>query len=123
VEDYATAGIGLRLEAARFTRESVDRALSDLCERIRDTNSDPNAPYKITDAVAFGDFLKDAPRVQSANIGIRFVLRDDEPQQTESARGKSAEATFLKQLRGKGSLLRLQRYEPWMSARSHRNLL
>jgi hypothetical protein len=107
----------------RFTGESVDRALSDLRERIRDTNSDRNALYKITHAVAFGDFLADPPRVQSANVGIRLVLRDDDPQQTESARGKAAEATFLKELRGKGSLVRIQRYEPWMSTRSHRNLL
>jgi hypothetical protein len=101
----------------RFTRESVDKALSDLRERIRDVNSDPNAVYKITDAVAFGDFLADPPRVQSANVGIRIVLRDDDSQQPKSARDKAAESTFLKQLRGKGSLLRLQRYEPWMSAR------
>jgi hypothetical protein len=72
--------------------------------------------------VAFGDFLADPPRVQSANVGIRLVLRDDDPQQTESARGKAAEATFLKELRGKGSLVRIQRYEPWMSTRSHPSL-
>ena len=81
----------------RFTRESVDRALFDLSERIRNTNSDPNALYKITDAVAFGDFLTGAPRIQSATVGIRLVLRDDDPQQTESARDRAAEATFLKQ--------------------------
>ncbi len=107
----------------RFTGESVDKALSDLRERIRDTNNNRNMLYKITDAVAFGDFLTDAPRVQSATVGIRLVSRNDDPEQTESARDRAAEATFLKQLRGKRSLLRLLRYEPWMSARSHRNLL
>jgi hypothetical protein len=108
---------------SRFTRESVDKALSDLSERIRNTNSDPNALYKITDAVAFGDFLADPPRVQSANVGIALISRDDDPQQPKSARDKAGESTFLKQLRGNGTLVRLQRYEPWMSARSHRNLL
>jgi DNA-binding transcriptional regulator YhcF (GntR family) len=107
----------------RFTRESVDKALSDLRERIRDTNNDTNALYKITDAVAFGDFLTDSPRVQSTTVGIRLVLRDDDTQRRESARGKVAESIFLKKLRGKGSLLHLERYEPWMGARSHRNLL
>jgi hypothetical protein len=62
-------------------------------------------------------------RVQSATVGIRLILRDDDPQQTESARDRAAKATFLKQLRGKGNLFRLLRYEPWMSARSHQNLL
>ena len=107
----------------RFTCESVDRALSDLSERIRNTNSDPNALYKITDAVAFGDFLADPPRVQSANVGIGLISRDEDPQRPKSARDKAAESIFLKELRGKGSLVRLQRYEPWMGARSHRNLL
>jgi len=104
----------------RFTRESVDKALSDLSERIRNTNSNPNALYKITDAVAFGDFLADPPRVQSTDVGIGLISRDDDPQPPKSARDKAAESTFLKQLRGKGSLLRLQRYELWMGARSHR---
>jgi hypothetical protein len=110
-------------KSPRFTRESVDKALSDLSERIRDTNSDPNALYRITDAVAFGDFLADPPRVQSTDVGIGLISRDDDPQPPKSARDKTGESTFLKELRGKGSLLRLQRYEPWMSARSHRNLL
>jgi DNA-binding transcriptional regulator YhcF (GntR family) len=107
----------------RFTRESVEKALSDLSERIRDTNGDPNALYKITDAVAFGDFLADPPRVQSATVGIRLILRNDDSQHPKSAHHKAAESTFLKELRGKSSLVRLQHYEPWMSARSHRNLL
>jgi hypothetical protein len=74
----------------RFTRKSVDRALSDLHERIRDTNSDPNALYKITDAVAFGDFLTDAPRVQSAIVSIRLILattiRNSQNQLTKGSR-------------------------------------
>ena len=69
MEDYATGGIGLRSKPPRFTRESIDKALSDLRERIRGTNNDPNALYKITNAVAFGDFLTDPPQVQSANVG------------------------------------------------------
>ena len=107
----------------RFTRESVDKALSDLRQRIKDTNGDADALYTITDAVAYGDFLADLPRVQSATVGVRLILRGDNSQQPKSARYKTAESTFLKQLRGKSSLLQLQQYEPWMSARSHRNLL
>jgi hypothetical protein len=36
--------------------------------------------------VAFGDFLTDPPRVQSASVGIRLVLRNHDPQEPESAR-------------------------------------
>jgi hypothetical protein len=107
----------------RFTRESVYKALSELGERIRSTNDDPDATYQITEAVAFGDFLSDGPRFQSAEVGVRLVLRDRGPRDAESARDKAAELAFLRQLRGKSALLHLVLYEPWMSARSHRNLL
>ena len=47
----------------RFTRRSVEQALGELRDRIRGVNDGPNAPYTISDAVAFGDFLWDAARV------------------------------------------------------------
>jgi hypothetical protein len=107
----------------RFTREGVDKALSELGERIRNTNDDRNAQYQITEAVAFGDFLNDVPRSQSADVGVRLVLRDHGSREAESARDKAVELAFLRQLRGKSALLHLVLYESWMSARSHRNLL
>jgi hypothetical protein len=54
----------------RFTREGMDKALSELRERIQHTNNDPNAAYKVAEGVAFGDFLCDPPRVQSADVGV-----------------------------------------------------
>jgi hypothetical protein len=33
---------------------------------------------KISDAVAFGDFLGDAARVQAAEVGIRLTPKKDE---------------------------------------------
>ena len=107
----------------RFTREVVDKALSELGARIRNTNDDRNAQYQITEAVAFGDFLSDQPRVQSADVGLRLALRNRGSREAESARDKAAELAFLRHLRGKSALLHLVLYEPWMSARSHRNLL
>jgi hypothetical protein len=74
----------------------VANALSGLSERIKDTNKDANAVYKITDAVAFGDFLTDRPRVQSPGVGIRLVLRHPDPQQSGSARQRAAALAFLK---------------------------
>jgi len=49
----------------RFTRESVEQAVESLRERIKQVNRDSKATFKITDAVAFGDFLSDRPRVQA----------------------------------------------------------
>ena len=51
----------------RFTRESVEQAVESLRERIGQVNKDQRATFRITDAVAFGDFLlSDRPRVQAA---------------------------------------------------------
>ena len=59
----------------RFTREAVAPALSALGERIRAVNHDPNAPFHIRNAVAFGDFLSGRARVQAPDVGIHLVSR------------------------------------------------
>lgn len=87
-------------KSPRFTRESVEEALAALRDRIKAVNDDPDAAYKITEAVAFGDFLRDQSRVQAADVGIRLQRRAD-AQSTTSAIEHAAELAFLKQLRGK----------------------
>jgi hypothetical protein len=106
----------------RFTRQSVEDALAGLRNRINAVNEDPNAGYRITEAVAFGDFLGDAARVQAADVGIRLERKAD-AQSTASAKEHAAELAFLKQLRGKTALLHVQPFEHWMRTRSHRDLL
>lgn len=111
----------------RFTRESVEQALSSLAGRIRAINREPKARYKITEAVAFGDFLDDQPRVQAADVGIRLTERKQRSSGNASGNASAgehaAQREFLKQLRGKNARLHLKSYEPWMSTRSHRKLL
>jgi hypothetical protein len=85
-------------------------------------NDDANADYTISDAVAFGDFLGDAARVQAAEVGIRLICREHE-QLTASAKDHRAELAFLKGLRGKTALLKIVPFEDWMRSRSHRDLL
>lgn len=109
-------------KSARFTRQSVREALAALHDRIESVNEDPNAPYRVIGAIAFGDFLTDAARVQAADVGIRLAQRGD-AQSAKSAKEHAAELAFLKQLRAKTPLLNVQPYEDWMAARSHRNLL
>jgi hypothetical protein len=109
-------------KSPRFTRQAVERALEELGDRIKAINEDRNGDYKISDAVAFGDFLGDAARVQAAEVGIRLAPRkSDKP--TGGASQHRAELAFLKQLRGKTALLHLAPYEQWMRSRSHRDLL
>ena len=104
----------------RFTRERVAQALDDLRRRITEINRDSKAPYKITEAVAFGDFLSDRPRVQAAEVGIRLERRaigaddaGDGVQQTD----------FLRQLHAKGGVVQIRPYESWMRERTYRRLL
>ena len=106
----------------RFTRQSVEDALAGLRDRIKAANENPAAAYRITEAVAFGDFLRDAPRVQAADVGIRLVPKSDSGA-IASAQERAAELDFLKQLRGRTALLHVIPYEDWMSSRSHQRLL
>jgi hypothetical protein len=109
-------------KSPRFTRESVEDALAGLRDRIKAVNKDANAAYTICEAVAFGDFLGDAVRVQAADIGIRLQARNN-VESPSSAKEHAAERDFLKQLRGKTALLHILLYEEWMRARTHRSLL
>jgi hypothetical protein len=111
-------------KAPRFTRERVEKALTELKERIRSINDDENAPYRITEAVAFGDFLSDRVRVQAVQVGIKLERRlPAEDKDRPSATARNEEDSLLKQLIGRSTIIRLQRYQPWMSHRSHRQLL
>jgi hypothetical protein len=114
----------------RFTRESVEQALAALQNRIKQSNKDSQAPFRIADAIAFGDFLlPDRARVQSAEVGIRLKRPDDLRRRSDSAtepRSASdaqAERKFLRDLRAKSALLNLRPYADWMRHRTHRDLL
>jgi hypothetical protein len=118
----------------RFTRESVEQALVALKERIQQTNKNRQSPFRIAEAVAFGDFLlPDHARLQSADVGIRLTRREDSPRRNSSAKSVSAEPrsatdaqaerNFLRQLRAKSAHLNLRPYANWMRHRTHRALL
>jgi hypothetical protein len=106
-----------------FTRERVEAALAALKERIAAARKDFNSPFKISAAVAFGDFLSDRPRVQAPDVGIELVKRNSDAGAKTSATEAKERLAFLKQLRGKNAPLNIQPYQEWMSKRSHKELL
>src|ERR1700722_18163776 len=59
----------------RFRRERVEKALAELKERMKAVNQNSRAGFHIADAVAFGDFLLEIPRVQAADVGVRLIAR------------------------------------------------
>jgi len=109
-------------KSPRFTPESMEEALAALGSRIKLVNQDSKAPYKITDAAAFGDFLNGQARVQAADVGIRLVGRKSEGGD-HSKKEQVARLAVLKQLRGKTQMLNVRPYEEWMGSRTHRSLL
>jgi hypothetical protein len=110
-------------KAARFTHDAIEQALSTLRDRIQAVNNDKGAQYTVSEAVAFGDFLSEQPRVQAAEVGLRLIPPKADSEAPGMAIEHKAEEVFLKQLRGRSAALHIQPYEPWMSARSHRKLL
>jgi hypothetical protein len=110
-------------KSPRFTPEAVAEGLSALAERIKAVNHDQNAPFRIAKAVAFGDFLSDRARVQAPDVGIQLTPREPEGDQPNFTTGQAARSRFLKQLRGRTSILSIRPYEEWMSSRSHRSLI
>jgi hypothetical protein len=107
----------------RYTRERVEEALSALRTRIAEINRESSAPFKITEAVAYGDFLSDRPRIQSAEVGIQLLRRKPGGLVADSAVEQSAQQEFLKQLKTKGGVVHIRPFEKWMADRAHRNLL
>ena len=108
----------------RFDRTSVEGALASLQERIKQMNKDAKGLFKVTTAVAFGDFLvKDRARVQAADVGIELSRRGDRLGDFQSASAAREERAVLRELRARTALLLLKPYADWMKSRSHRNLL
>ena len=108
----------------RYTRESVEQAVESLKERIKQINQDLQQAFRITDAIAFGDFLlKDRTRVQAADVAIGLTPRSEAGGDAGSVPVARAERQFLRQLRGRTALLHVRPYADWMSRRSHLNLL
>jgi hypothetical protein len=105
----------------QFSRASVMSALDTLKERIEALNRDKRGDFKITKAVAFGDFLAGRTEVQAADVGVELSRRDSLSGNSEEIEGKRQ--AFLNSLRRKSRLFAVQMYRSWMSQRSHRNLL
>jgi hypothetical protein len=126
-DEWTTTPSGESVSGAkppRFTRESVEQAVESLKERIKLINQDLKATFRITNAIAFGDFLlKERTRVQAADVAIGLTPRGEAGGDPGSVPVARAERQFLSQLRGRTALLHVRPYADWMSKRSNRNLL
>lgn len=106
--------------APRFSVEAVRKALEDLRGRITAVNKDAKAEFRVSSAIAFGDFMTDRAQVQAADVGIELARRGARAALRIS---KVDERAFLKTLRAGKQMIRLIPFEPWMRERAHRRLL
>jgi hypothetical protein len=107
----------------RYTPDAVEAALFALAGRVKAANQNANSQFRVTNAVAFGDFLSGCARVQAADVGVQLSPRQPASAEAGSAVEKAAENEFLRQLKGKSPMLNVRAYEEWMGSRSHRKLL
>jgi|HubBroStandDraft_4_1064222.scaffolds.fasta_scaffold34943_4 hypothetical protein len=107
----------------RFTPNRIEEALADLRKRIREVNGDSKSPYQVAEAVAFGDYLENKTRVQPADVGIRLTPRKGKGSKAQApAKEHTAQAEFLRGLRGKAATLHVTTYEDWMGRRKNQKL-
>jgi hypothetical protein len=106
--------------APRFSVEAVRKALENLRGRIMAVNKDAKAEFRVSSAIAFGDFMTDRAQVQAADVGIELARRGARAALRIS---KVDERAFLKTLRAGKQMIRLIPFEPWMRERAHRRLL
>jgi hypothetical protein len=124
-DEWVTTTAGEDVSGARpprFSPEKVEEALAELRERIQAVNKDSKSLYKVTEAVAFGDFLQQKARVQPAEVGIRLELRKAKRGESP-AKQHAGERAFLRELRAKAATVNILPFAEWMSARTHRRLL
>lgn len=78
-DDWLTTAAGETVSKSKkpqFSPDSVTKAVRTLRERIEAVNRDKRSEFKITKAVAFGDFLSGRAQVQAADVGVELSRRD-----------------------------------------------
>lgn len=124
-EGEAVAGA----KSPRYARASVEQAIAALRARMQEMNRDAAAEYKVTKAVAFGDFLSERPQVQAADVGVKLTKRKTAIERSagsegvESAVEQASQKKVLQKLRARTATLNLHPHEEWMSHRSHRKIV
>jgi hypothetical protein len=98
--------------APHFLRESVERAIASLAERMKQFNKSSDSSFEIKNAVAFGDFLRDGARVQAADVGILLNRESGKNTAMDGHTDKHiSKQALLKSLRNSSSLLHLCLYQ------------
>jgi hypothetical protein len=95
----------------------IVQGLTALRTRIKCNNADRQATFRVTEAVAFGDFMLKRPLAHAADVGIALTKNGRSPTP------RAAESALFKHFCGRQDFLHLTHYQPWISARLHQSLI
>jgi hypothetical protein len=107
----------------RFNRGRVLEALEELRTRAERMNADPASPFRVTELIAFGDFLDEHPKVQAADVGVGLSPKQSDQVMPATAAEHKREEHVLADLKAKSPMLHLQLIEDWMRKRSHQDMI
>jgi hypothetical protein len=91
---------GIRLRAASaakpLRRETADRLMSELLERIATLNSDERFLARVKKAVAFGSYIGNADRIGDLDVAVELVWREPDSKKHTEANNRRVADEFAK---------------------------
>jgi hypothetical protein len=91
---------GIRLRAATaakpLRRETADRLLSELLERIATLNRDERFLARVQKAVAFGSYIGDADRIGDLDVAVELVRREPNSEKHTEVNNRRVAEEFAK---------------------------
>ena len=108
---------------ARFKRQSVLDALAELRDRAKQMNADAATSFRVSEIVAYGDFLDEKTKAQAADVGVGLTPKKRDGEEIGTAAEHQREVDVLAALRGKSTMLHLRLIEDWMRRLRHRDVL
>ena len=102
-------------------RETIEKALNELPERIRTVNTSPQHAYAVAQATLFGPYYTTGADVKSADVAIKLIpKRSKTGLPVNSVEAQKARLVILRLLKGKGRGLAVFEAEDWMLKQPHR---
>jgi predicted nucleotidyltransferase len=79
------ATFALASAAKPLTRKTADRKVREFLDRIHQVNSSQQFLHRVRQALLFGSYLTDRPRINDIDIAVELVYKIDDPDQRAAA--------------------------------------
>lgn len=106
-------------------RETIEKALNELPERIRLVNTSPQHAYAVAQAALFGPYYTTDADVGSADVAVKLIPKrapnkGKDALPVNGAEAQNSRRAILRLLKGRGRGLTLFESESWMLKQPHR---